>query len=297
MDPTPEELAAVSPVELHPRALEELTREAGIVRPALEGHGDYVLGLLVAPVAPPGGGEVVYRQLGFVLTHDKLVTVRKTPAGGEPFDIGRVERVCEMRANVAPGMIAYHLVDEVAEGYLDLLDALDDEVDDLDDHVEEWPNEQVQRRISDLRQALIAIRRTLGPTRDAVRGVVDGRTDLEGRPLFRREVFPREVELHFAQAYEKLLRAADGADYAREAITSVRDYHQARIAREQNDVTKKLAVVASLLLVPTFIVGVYGQNFEHFPELGWDDGYAFSWALIVGSTLVQLALFRWRRWI
>jgi Mg2+ and Co2+ transporter CorA len=123
-----------------------------------------------------------------------------------------------MRAHVEPGMIAYHVVDEIAEDYLDLLDAVDDEVDELEDNVESWPNERVQRAISDLRHSLIEIRRTLGPTRDAVRGIVDGRTDLEGRPLFRREVFPREVELHFAQAYEKLLRAADGVDYAREAI-------------------------------------------------------------------------------
>jgi magnesium transporter len=202
-----------------------------------------------------------------------------------------------MRGHIAPGMIAYHLVDEIAEDYLNLLDALDDKVDELDDNVEAWPNEQVQRRISDLRQAVIEIRRTLGPTRDAVRGVVDGRTDLEGRPLFRREVFPRDVELHFAQAYEKLLRAADGLDYAREAIASVRDYHQGRIAREQNDVTKKLAVVASLLLFPTFIVGVYGQNFDHLPELHWEHGYAWSWALIVLTTFLQLAFFRWRRWI
>ena len=298
LDPTTEQLVALAPTTLHPRALEELTRPTEATpRPAIEGHGDYVFGLLVVPVAVPEEDRVYHQEVGFVLTHDHLLTVRKTPPGGEPFDKEPVERVCKMRAHVPPGMIAYHLVDETAEHFLELLDAVDDEVDELDDNVESWPNTQVQRRIADLRRALIEIRRTLGPTREAVRGVVDGRTDLEGRPLFRREVFPRDVELHFAQVYEKLLRAADGVDYARDSIASVRDHHHARIAREQNDVTKRLAVIASLLLFPTLIVGVYGQNFEHLPELGWRHGYAFSWALIVVTTIAQLSLFRWRRWI
>jgi magnesium transporter len=56
-------------------------------------------------------------------------------------------------------------------------------------------------------------------------------------------------------------------------------------------------VVASLLLVPTFIVGNYGQNFDHMPELGWKLGYAFSWGIIALTTLLQLVFYRWRRWI
>ena len=51
------------------------------------------------------------------------------------------------------------------------------------------------------------------------------------------------------------------------------------------------------MLVPTFIVGLYGQNFIHMPELHWRHGYAFSWALIIATTLAQLAYFRRKRWI
>ena len=60
---------------------------------------------------------------------------------------------------------------------------------------------------------------------------------------------------------------------------------------------QKLAVVASLVLFPTFLVGVYGRNCEHMPELGWRHGYAFSWGLIALITLGQLVFFRWKRWI
>jgi magnesium transporter len=47
---------------------------------------------------------------------------------------------------------------------------------------------------------------------------------------------------------------------------------------------KPLTVVASVLLLPTFIVGLYGQNFKHIAETGWGQGYAWSWGLIVVTT-------------
>jgi len=111
------------------------------------------------------------------------------------------------------------------------------------------------------------------------------------------ELFPREVDLHFAEAYDKLLRAADGLDLSRDLVAGVRDYAQAKIANDQNEVMKRLTVIASLLLVPTFIVGLYGQNFHHIPELGWSFGYWWSWGWIIGTTVAQLAFFRWKRWL
>jgi magnesium transporter len=190
------------------------------------------------------------------------------------------------------GMFVYHLVDEIAERYLDLIDDLDDEVDELEDMVEDHPAPTVGKRLRDLRQDLRGIRRTLTPTRDAVHKIVDNRIELDDADLF-----PRDVEIAFGDAYDKLLRATEALESSRDAVAGVRDYIQGKIANDQNDVMKRLTLIASLLLVPTFIVGLYGQNFHHIPELDWSFGYWWSWAWILGTTLGQLAFFRWKRWI
>ena len=96
---------------------------------------------------------------------------------------------------------------------------------------------------------------------------------------------------------EKLLRAHESLELARDLLAAVRDYHQATIANVQNDTVRRLTAIASLLLFPTFVVGVYGQNFEHMPELGWRLGYLFSWAVIVVGTIGQLVFFRRRGWL
>ena len=110
-------------------------------------------------------------------------------------------------------------------------------------------------------------------------------------------MFPHEVEVAFSSAYDKLLRAIDGLDLSRDLLAGVRDYSQAKIANDQNEVMKRLTAIASIVLVPTFIVGVYGQNFDHMPELHWYLGYAFSWGLIVVTSIAQLIFFRRKRWL
>lgn len=295
LDPSREELIAETPVVLHPRALERLVARAQPdhdPRPAVEPHGEYVFGVLLVPVGVPDEDRVFYQEIDLVLTPDTALTVRKTPAGEQPFDLGQLEQACDAHGSPTSGVIAYYLVDEVAERYLGIIDLLDTEIDELESGIESWPSAHVRKRLSELRRDVLQIRRTLAPTRDAVRRIVDGRVDVG-----KDAVFDRSLELDFAEAYDRLLRATESLDVSRELIASARDYHQSKIGQEQNEVVKRLTVIASLVLLPTFLVGVYGQNFDHMPELGWRFGYLFSWGLIALSTVVQLAFFRWKRWI
>jgi len=108
---------------------------------------------------------------------------------------------------------------------------------------------------------------------------------------------PPDVEQRFATTYDKLLRATEGLEYARDLLAAARDYHQARVANDQNEVVKRLTAIASILLVPTFIVGLYGQNFIHMPEYRWHYGYAWSWFLILSTTIGQIVYFRRKGWI
>ena len=295
IDPTPDELRAKLPLELQESALERLLappEHDDEPRPTLQGHGDYIFGVFLLAVAVPDENRVFYQEVDVVVTHDILLSVSKTPPGEHPYDPRPARESC--RPDDSAGMMFYRLIDDIAEHYLDLIDSLDEEIDQLEDTVETSPAAHTRVRLSELRHDLLHIRRTLAPTRDAIRRVVDNVVEVTDG----QEVFPHDVEVAFNSAYDKLLRAFDGLELSRDLIASVRDYLQSKVANDQNEVMKKLTVIASVLLLPTFIVGLYGQNFRHhFPELGWQFGYAWSWGLIVVTTIAQLVFFRRRNWI
>jgi magnesium transporter len=238
----------------------------------------------------PDQDRLYYQEVDFIATQEALLTVSKTPPDEQPFDPQGAKDACRVHDPV--GMYVYHLADEIAERYLDLIDALDDEIDELEDLVSVKPTAEVGHRLRELREDVRGIRRTLAPTRDAIHKIVDDRIELD-----EGELFPRDVEIAFGDAYDKFMRASEALESSRDALASVRDYLQGKISVDQNEVMKRLTMIASLLLVPTFIVGLYGQNFHHIPELGWSFGYWWSWGWIIGTTIAQVAIFRWKKWL
>ncbi|MDH4104072.1 MAG: magnesium transporter CorA family protein [Thermoleophilia bacterium] len=290
VDPTREEVLAALPVHVDPDVVEALAAPSRDrdPRPLLVGHGSYVFGVLVAMLPLADEHEILHQEIFVVATPQRLVTVRKTPPRGPAYDTSVLEAAA---TDATVGVLIHRLVDDVADTYLDLLDAIFAEIDALEDRIDELRPSVVRLRLSELRHELLHRRRTVSATRGALRRVLDGRVDVGDHALF-----PAEVERLFGDTYDTLVRVTEELDVARDLLSGVRDHLQSKIAENQNEVGKKLTVIASLVLVPSLIVGFYGQNFSgEFGQGFWTLGV--STALILASTAVQLALFRWRRWI
>ena len=136
----------------------------------------------------------------------------------------------------------------------------------------------MHQRLSDLRHDVLHIRQTL--VTDARRGPSDrGRQGRGARHAAAGRARDR-------RSFSDVVRQAAARERRRSSshaisIAGVRDFYQSKVAQSQNEVVQRLTAIASMLLFPTFVVGVYGQNFDHMPELHWRYGYAFSWAVII----------------
>jgi Mg2+ and Co2+ transporter CorA len=293
VDPSRDELLATLPVPVDPEVIEALAEPSGEgrePRPLLEGHGAYVFGMLLAARPVAHEDRVAYLEIDLIATPSVLVTVRKTSRdGGAPFDVSALHPAAEQDASA--GILLHRLIDEIVDSFVASNDAAYAEIEELEDALDTWPPSRVRMRISDLRHELLHGRRTVSATRAAIRRVLDGRIEVGEHALF-----PPAVERLFAETYDTLVRVTEELDIARDLLAGVRDHHQSKVTEGQGDVAKKLTIIASLVLVPTLIVGYYGQNFESaFDEAYWSMGV--STGLIVVTTFLQLAIYRWRRWI
>ena len=291
VDPTREDILTALAARLDPDAIELLVEPAGDgrrVRPLLEAHGSYVLAVLAHPVKRQGQARVEYLELDVVATPSAVVTVRKSGPRGELAPIDGI--TARIDADASPGGVFLGAVDDTADGFLELVDGLYEAIDDLENDIEHLSGEHVRRGIAGLRNELLLARRAASATRGIARRVVDGRVDVG-----RSELFPADVEARFVDTYETLVRVTEELDVARDLLGGVRDLPgQDRRAAERR--SKKLTVIASLVLVPSLIVGFYGQNFAgQFRAWYW--GIGVSVGLIVATTIAQLLLFRWRRWL
>jgi magnesium transporter len=70
-------------------------------------------------------------------------------------------------------------------------------------------------------------------------------------------------------------------ELARESMNNLVDIHRENQGRNTNDIMKTLTVISAIFIPLTFIVGVYGMNFEVLPELKWKYGYLFVWIVMI----------------
>ena len=292
VDPSGDEIAQAITPPPPPAAMELLTAPAGDGRaamPLLQGHGHCVLAVLVHPLTVSGEDRADYVELDIIATPHKVVTIRKTGANGELASVDSIAARVDAGVSVGRGRPRRgrrrsRRVPRARRRHL--------RVDRRPRGGDRAPDGRC-RAPADLRPAQRAAAGAPRIQRDPgiARRIVDGRVDIG-----HSELFPPELELRFVDAYETLVRATEELDVARDLLGGVRDYYQAKIAEQQNEVAKTLTVIAALVLVPSLIVGFYGQNFAgHFGDWYWSLG--ISLGLIVATTVVQVVLFRRRRWL
>jgi magnesium transporter len=69
------------------------------------------------------------------------------------------------------------------------------------------------------------------------------------------------------------------------------------ISIDQNDVVKVLTIASVVGIPPILVVGIYGMNFKHMPELDWPWGYPFALVLVVLSIVLPLVWFKLKDWM
>lgn len=78
----------------------------------------------------------------------------------------------------------------------------------------------------------------------------------------------------------------------RELLSGSLNLYMSLMSHRTNEIMRKLTVVSVVFMPLTFIVGVYGMNFELLPELKWHYGYAYFWLLVLALVSGLLALMR-----
>lgn len=102
-------------------------------------------------------------------------------------------------------------------------------------------------------------------------------------------------------AFQDLKENAEGyyfwADQLHEEVTNLLSMHVAMASQRTNDVMRVLTVFSAFFLPLTFIVGVYGMNFTHMPELEQRWGYPAVLAVMIGVCVAIFAWFRRNGWL
>lgn len=163
---------------------------------------------------------------------------------------------------------------------------IDDEIDGMQELVLDAGDVQLRNDLRDVRRRIIALRRYLAPQRDALNRL----TQIKTNWLDELDV------MHLREEADRVTRYAEDLDAARERAAVTQEELGNRLSDQLNRRMYVLSVVAAVFLPLGFLTGLFGINVGGIPLSDNPIGFGIIVGVLILVTLLQVVIFRWRKW-
>ncbi|HLT76794.1 MAG TPA: magnesium/cobalt transporter CorA [Ferrovibrio sp.] len=271
-DATAEELAEMqAEFGLHELAVEDAHH--GHQRPKIEEYGDSVF--VVMHLLEIVDGELVQGEVNVFVDEGHILSVRNRAAQTFLGVRDRAEREPHL-LSLGSAYVLYALMDAVVDRYFPVLDALETELEEIEEHIFDRerggsPRANIERLYA-LKRKVMVLKHAVAPLMEAVSKLYGGRV-------------PRtcaNLQEYFRDIYDHLTRLNSSIDTARDTIGTAIQVNLSMVTIEESEVNKRLAAWAGIFAVATAFAGIWGMNFEFMPELKWKYGYPLALLLMGG---------------
>lgn len=270
---------------LHPLTTEDILNTGQ--RPKIEDHGDYIFATLKMLYPDESDSMILYEQVSLVLGENYVITFQE--GGRDVFDPIR-ERIRTSRGRIrslGSDYLAYSLLDAIVDQYYVVLEKMGEHLEETEEQLVSDPTSDTLRSINSLKTEMLFLRRSVWPLRDVIAFLE------RGDSRFLNEA----TSLYFKDVYDHTIQVIDTVELYRDIISGMIDIYLSSLSNRMNEVMKVLTTFATIFIPLTFIVGIYGMNFEYMPELKWMWGYPVLWVFMVSVVASMVFYFRKRRWL
>ena len=275
--------------QLHSLALEDVLHTGQ--RAKLEAYDGQLFTIVSVPEVNDHG--VATAQLSLFLGDTWLVSFYS--GHEDPFNAIRARAYRESSRIRSSGAdyLYYSLLDTAVDLVFPILETLGDRIETLELTVFDNPTREVLGEIQKLKRELVLLRRVTWPQRDMINALL---RDEHGQVT-------HDTKLYVRDCYDHAVHALDLVESYREMASSLLEVYLSSLSNHMNDVMKLLTIIATVFIPLSFIVGVYGMNFDrsvsawNMPELGWRFGYPALWIMMVSLVAGMLIYFRRKNWI
>ena len=284
-DATPDELTKMQDeFGLHDLAVEDARH--GHQRPKIEEYDDTLFAVLHT-LTLDGQGSLAMGEVAIFVGPNFVLSVRNRTEADFLGVRARAEREPHLLKH-GPAFVFYALMDAVVDRYFPIIDALETELEAIEDQIFEprLGRTNIQRLYA-LKRKIGIVKHAAAPLQESVAKLVSGRVPqvCSGNREYFRDVF------------DHLARMNTSLDALRDTIGTAIQVNLSTLTIEETEITKRLAAWAGIFAVATAFAGIWGMNFEHMPELKLRWGYPAALAVIVVVCGFVWSRFRKSGWL
>jgi magnesium transporter len=260
--------------------------------PKIEEHDNFLFLILKVIEFDKSKHELNIEQISIVLGKNYVITFQENVA--DVFDVIR-ERIRTAKGRIRKAgadYLMYRLLDSIVDNYFITLEYVDDKIEFAEEKLLDNSDESFLKEIHNLRKDILKLRRAVYPMRDMTYYLQRGEN-----PLIQRStiMFARDLHDHITNNIETI-------ENYREIINGVLEVHLTNASHRMNQVIKLLTMISTIFIPLTFIVGIYGMNFNtqvsifNMPELNWKYGYLFVMFIMIAIAVSLVVFFKRKKW-
>jgi magnesium transporter len=268
--------------KIHPLTVEDILDSSQ--RPKTEEFDDY---LFVTCKAVNPAAELEFEHMSLVITYDTVLTFQEK--AGDYFDgvrkriLNNAGRIRRMGADY----LAYAIIDAIVDEYFIVIDSLGSEIEEFEDRAIDEKDDTFINDIQAVKQKLLKVRRVVWPLRESLSLLMHLDSKRVGD----------ELEPFLKDLYDHIIQAAETVETYRELVAGVMEVNLSAASNRLNKVMKVLTIISTIFIPLTFIVGVYGMNFQFMPELDKPWAYPVVWGIMAAVAVGMIIFFKRRKWL
>ena len=272
---------------LHPLALEDVLNTGQ--RPKLEPFDDQLFVIMSMPLMEADLVEV--QQVSLFLSKNFLVSFCEGDFGPFQSIVKRLQDKSSRLRSRGSDFLLYSVLDVVIDRGFPVLENFGLQMETLEEKILDVASRDTLEKIHIVKRELILLRRMLWPQREVINQLL--RDDYT---LVRKDTL-----VYLRDCYDHTIQVMDLLETYRDMTGSMLDIYLSSVSNRMNDIMRVLTVIATIFIPLTFIVGVYGMNFDrssrwNMPELSWHYGYPIVWGVMIAIVVLMLVFFRRRGW-
>lgn len=260
-------------------------------RPKIAEFEDYVYLIVKMIYYEAEHKRINYEQVSFVIFANILITFQEFE--GDNFGIvrRRLFDPGDIIRTKGTDYLTYALVDAIVDGYYSVINLFSDIIEDLEIELSENrsgnDDPDLQHQFHLMRYESTLLYRSVSPIASIITRLNNSHSPVLSS--FNKK-YILDVGDHVSQILENI-------DTLREMLASLQEVYTSNMNHRMNKVMQTLTIITSIFIPLSFIVGIYGMNFEFMPELHWQWGYGFVWFLMVSVVVGMITLFKKKGWI
>lgn len=256
-------------------------------RPKVEEDQDVLVLILKSFVFDKKQLELTTRQVNLVLKSCQVVSLCEDQIDSLSHVLERLKAGRGLIRKRGADYLFFAMLDVIVDSYYEVMDEIVPLIEQMESAMMHRHAPDFLHKLQRISRVLFTMRKHVLPLREAVSKIQRG--DFE-------QIHADHLR-YFGDVNDHLMSILDNIDFYIQMTGSLKELYLSNISFKMNKVMQVLTAISAVFIPLTFLVGVYGMNFDFMPELHWKYGYFVLWGLMAAIGLALWIGFKRRKWL